>query len=280
MFRIGGLLRSCASKKPPRIREIPIEGKGFKHRTKPRTYEICYLDAESCPPPNPQDLKKAVKTADQLASVISAMLNGVECDCGYMCGDESDDEEDPAPVAILRCEHCSVEERNACLGFNAGLEFLADTGSEEDLISKRDHAAYYAGVPVENATRPVNLITANGSVQGNKAININLPELGQSVECYLLESTPPVCSVGRRCLDEDYEFHWPRRKAPYFITPEGKKIQCKLKGRVPIISNEETVASPASLDTSGRSAGTQVFNAGFAKVELATPAEDSSPGFQ
>ncbi|OLP98785.1 hypothetical protein AK812_SmicGene18734 [Symbiodinium microadriaticum] len=41
----------------------------------------------------------------------------------------------------------------------------------------------------------------------------------------------------------DYEFHWPRRKAPYFITPEG------------------------------RSAGTQVFNAGFAKVELATPAE-------
>ena len=81
-------------------------------------------------------------------------------------------------------------------------------------------------------------------------------------------------------MDEDYEFHWPRRKAPYFITPEGKKIQCKLKGRVPIISNEETVASPASLDTSGRSAGTQVFNAGFAKVELATPAEDSSPGFQ
>ena len=208
------------------------------------------------------------------------MLNGVECDCGYMCGDESDGEEDPAPVAILRCEHCSVEERNACLGFNAGLEFLADTGSEEDLISKRDHATYYAGVPVENATRPVNLITANGSVQGNKAINIDLPELGQSVECYLLESTPPVCSVGRRCLDEDYEFHWPRRKAPYFITPEGKKIQCKLKGRVPIISNEETVASPARLDTSGRSAGTQVFNAGFAKVELATPAEDSSPGFQ
>ena len=274
------VVKKLRFKETPTIREIPIEGKGFKHRTKPRAYEVCYLDAESCPPPNPQDLKKAIKSANQLASVISAMLNGVECDCGYMCGDESDGEEDPAPVAILRCEHCSVEERNACLGFNAGLEFLADTGSEEDLISKRDHAAYYAGVPVENATRPVNLITANGSVQGNKAININLPELGQSVECYLLESTPPVCSVGRRCLDEDYEFHWPRRKAPYFITPEGKKIQCKLKGRVPIISNEETVASPASLDTSGRSAGTQVFNAGSAKVELATPAEDPSPGFQ
>ena len=116
-----------------------------------------------------------------------------------MCGDETDVEEDSAPVAILRCEHCSVAERNACLGFKAGLEFLADTGSEEDLISKRDHAAYYPGVPVESATRPVNLITANGSVQGNKAINIDLPELGQSVECYLLESTPPVCSVGRRC---------------------------------------------------------------------------------
>ena len=209
---------------------------------------------------------KAIKAAEQLASVMSSMLNGVESPCGYMCGDESDEEGDEAPVAILRCEHCSGLERNACLGFNAGLEFLADAGSEEDLISKRDHATYFAGVPIENATRPVNLITANGSVQGNQAVNINLPELGQSVECYLLESTPPVCSVGRRCLDEDHDFHWPCRKAPYFITPDGKKIQCKLKGRVPIISNEETAASPASLDTSGRSAGTQVFNAGLAKV--------------
>ena len=85
---------------------------------------------------------------------------------------------------------------------------------------------------------------------------------------------------GRKEVDEDYDFHWPRGQAPYFITPEGKRIQCKLKGRVPVISSEDTVASPASLDSSKRSAGAQVFNAESVKVELATPAEDKSSGFQ
>ena len=146
----------------------------------------------------PRAARLLIGRAEQLASTMSPMLNGVECPCGYMCGDDVDDDEDKAPVAILRCEHCSNLERNACLGFHA---FLTDTGSEEDLFSKDDHATYFANVAVENATRPVNLITANGSVQGNKAINIDLPELMQPVECYLLESKPPVCPVGRRCLD-------------------------------------------------------------------------------
>ena len=41
-----------------KIKEIPVEGKGYKHRTKTRAFEVCYLDAEGCPPPNAQDLNK------------------------------------------------------------------------------------------------------------------------------------------------------------------------------------------------------------------------------
>ena len=276
---IQGPTKKLRFKETPKIKQIPMEGNGFRHRTKPRTFEVCYLDAESCPPSNPKDLKQAIKVASELEGIVSSMVNGVSAPCNYMCGDD-EDENSEHPASILSCEHCCNLNSRACPGFNAGLEFLADTGSEEDLISKHDHATYYASAPIKNATRPVNLITANGPVQGNKAININLPELKLPVECYLLESTPPVCSVGRRCLDEDYDFHWPRGQAPYFITPEGKRIQCKLKGRVPVISSEDTVASPASLDSSKRSAGAQVFNAESVKVELATPAEDKSSGFQ
>ena len=53
-------------------------------------------------------------------------------------------------------------------------------------------------------------------------MNLMIPELGQNIECYVLENTPPVCSVGRRCMDEDYDFHWYAGKPPYFITPEAK----------------------------------------------------------
>ena len=41
-----------------------------------------------------------------------------------------------------------------------------------------------------------------------------------------------------------------------------------MKGKVPVISSEESVASPASIDTSQKPAGAQVFNAGSVKVEL------------
>ena len=86
-----------------------------------------------------------------------------------------------------------------------------------------------------------------------------MPELNQNIE-YLLESTPPVCS--------GYDFHWPAGKVPYFVAPDGKIITCKMKGKVPVISSEESVASPASIDTSQKPAGAQVFNAGSVKVEL------------
>ena len=45
-------------KEKPSIREIPLEGKGFKHRTKPRTFDVCYLDADSCRKPPVQALSK------------------------------------------------------------------------------------------------------------------------------------------------------------------------------------------------------------------------------
>ena len=115
---------------PNRVQGRDGSGEGLQaHRTKTRAFGVCYLDAETCPPPNPQDL----------ASVVSSMPSGISCPCKYMCGDDGDDDGDEIPTAILRSEHYPNLERKAC---NAGLEFLADTGSEEDLISKHDHATY------------------------------------------------------------------------------------------------------------------------------------------
>ena len=46
------------------------------------------------------------------------------------------------------------------------------------------------------------------------------------------------CSVGRRGVDEGFEFHWYPGKPPYFIAPDGRKHRCKMRGRVPVIGGD------------------------------------------
>ena len=45
-------------------------------------------------------------------------------------------------------------------------------------------------------------------------------------------------------MDEGFDFHWYAGKAPYFVAPEGKKLYCKLRGRVPVIG-DGSIATPA-----------------------------------
>ena len=58
-------------------------------------------------------------------------------------------------------------------------------------------------------------------------------------------------------MDEGFDFHWYAGKPPYFITPDGKKLRCKMKGRVPVIG-EGSVAVPAAENA--KVAGNQVFS--------------------
>ena len=48
-----------------------------------------------------------------------------------------------------------------------------------------------------------------------------------------MEQTPAVLSVGRRCMQEGYAFHWLPRKPPYFLKPNGEKILCEAHAYVP-----------------------------------------------
>ena len=86
------------------------------------------------------------------------------------------------------CECCERNVRPSCAGLVPGLEFLADTGSEEDLISKADKQTHFPSIPVGASERPMSLITANGPVQGNKSVKLEL-------ECYVLDSTPSVMGL-------------------------------------------------------------------------------------
>ena len=107
---------------------------------------------------------------------------------------------------------------------------------------RADHAAHFGDVPVNSASRHVNLITANGSVRGDKSVCLDVPEFGGRLECYLLDSTPLVFSVDRRCMEDGFEFHWFPKKASYFISPEGKKLRRRMRGMVLVIGSDSLVA--------------------------------------
>ena len=50
-----------------------------------------------------------------------------------------------------------------------------------------------------------------------------------------MNNTPAVLSVGERCQEHGYAFHWPRGQKPYLETPDGRRIQLEVIGNVPYL---------------------------------------------
>ncbi|CAE7392928.1 unnamed protein product [Symbiodinium natans] len=241
----------------PKVREIPFEGKGYKHSYKVRRYNTCYADAENCPKPDNNDLQVAIRNARELTMLLARHEGGERTDCRLEC-------DEPDSLMCGMCKHVVESSEIACPGIATPLEFLADTGSEEDLISEADRAMYFGEEPIGNATRQVNLITANGNVKGDKSVRIDFPEFGKELEFYVLASTPPVCSVGRRCMEDGYEFHWYPKKPPYFVAPNGQRLRCRMRGMVPVLGGG-AMAAPSTNEEASGSLGRPILSEGFQK---------------
>ena len=57
---------------------------------------------------------------------------------------------------------------------------------------------------------------------------------------HILDSTPPVISVGRLVEDCKYQFHWTPRTGPYFDTPSGRKIWLGVEDYIPFFITTDT----------------------------------------
>ena len=112
----------------PEIKSIPVDGRGVKLVNRPRRYSTCYPNQENCPKPDSRDARYRVEAARLLEQAVKAMLQGIPSLCDYEC--PSNDRED----FNVTCQHCEEVSKTACAGALAGIQFLADTGSEEDRI--------------------------------------------------------------------------------------------------------------------------------------------------
>eukprot|EP00972_Heterocapsa_arctica_P052168 7673056-Heterocapsa_arctica.AAC.1 len=55
-----------------------------------------------------------------------------------------------------------------------------------------------------------------------------IPELCEEMSPFILEDTPAVLSVGDGCMNKGYSFHWPAYSNPYFITPNGYRVELEI----------------------------------------------------
>ena len=111
--------------------------------------------------------------------------------------------------------------------------WLVDTGCGHDLISESDVLKLKKWV--KKAKFPITFITANGTTHADKVVELFVKEFGETIEPYLLKSSPAVVSVGFRCMNLGYTFIWPPGSSPYFISPKGDVIYLEVINDIPYL---------------------------------------------
>ena len=93
-----------------------------------------------------------------------------------------------------------------------------------------DSYGYYSDTPIR-------MIDANGESSSSKQGKVYVPKLGKTIDAYLVQSSPPVISVGMRCIDDGFDFVWRGSKGeqPYLVKPNGERIGLVVKTMYPIL---------------------------------------------
>ena len=95
---------------------------------------------------------------------------------------------------------------------------------------------------------PITLSTANDLVNGDTVARQQIGEFEEVAEPCILDSTPDVLSIGRRCVEDGYEFHWrPCSLHPTMTTAGGKVVTLISRDCCPYLDDfEPDLCNPAA----------------------------------
>ena len=78
-----------------------------------------------------------------------------------------------------------------------------------------------------------------GEVTACDVVNMQTEGIREHIQPYHLENSPDVLTVGRRCLEHGYGFHWnPFSTRPYYVTPDGDLVEHEVLDYVPYLPDE------------------------------------------
>ena len=164
------------------------------------------------------------------------------------------------------------------------IKFLMDTGCGHDLISQRNVEKH--GLETLVSEEAISFQTANGVTNTDLISNFQTESFAEPINAYVLDDTPSVLSVGKRCMKQGYGFVWPPGDNPFTINPDGKRISLFVNGDIRYVraGSQKSVAHDdgmaatikSVLDKAEEESFEKVLNAVAATVD-ATPGEEGDP---
>ena len=85
----------------------------------------------------------------------------------------------------------------------------------------------------------INFHAANGVTSTSKMTDIKFEVFEEPVQAHVLDDTPSVLSMGKRCLDQGFTFVWPSGKDPFMLDKNGMMIKMKVKDHIPYVSLDQ-----------------------------------------
>ena len=160
-----------------------------------------------------------------MKATLDACKSGISARCGYECSTE------------FGCSKRIPKNINAtcaaAIARDGHIEWIADTGSAQDLISKDDLGGLRS-------------YTANGPSAADVQADVKVPSLGSTSTPYVLPSTPSVLTVGYRCMEEGFDFVWRAYQRPFIRDSKGNKTYMDVRDYVPYLKSwKEVTAVPA-----------------------------------
>ena len=142
---------------------------------------------------------------------------------------------------------------NWCLPAPSGIkqeerECVVDSGASMHMISKKDLNSTELET-VTTSRSPTTVMTANGEVQTHEEATVYVQELDIFLTMKVLEDTPAVLSLGKRCDEHGYSYEWINSQKPP-LTKNGTRIHCNSENFVPIVVPGLSTSSCSSLSTS------------------------------
>ena len=91
---------------------------------------------------------------------------------------------------------------------------IADTGCAKDMVSNTTLSEDFMARHCWKRDNPICLQTANGPVELDSEISFRLRKLKHKVNAAVGGDTPDLLSVGYRCQELGFGFHWEPRSVP------------------------------------------------------------------
>ncbi len=115
-----------------------------------------------------------------------------------------------------------------------------DSGSSCDLVEQ----ASLPQVETHSAQCQKTLETANGIVQTDQVCDVDIPLLQQQLSPFVVDISPALLSLGKRCMLDGFSFNWPAYQRPTLTTPQGKDVLLPVENSLPWLTPQCDVAAP------------------------------------